>query len=132
MNIQLSRWKVQELSLKLKKSPSESKPKKQSFTLSLGNSFSESSKKEFSIAFQIVIDDIDFDLSLEMVFFFKLDSDVTEEFKTSKFISINAPAIAFPFVRSYISNLTLQSGLSTIILPSVNFVEFSKLKKHQE
>ena len=51
---------------------------------------------------------------------------VDEKFKQSDFLTINAPAIAFPYVRSYISNLTLQSGFSPIILPSVNFVKLAK------
>ena len=64
-----------------------------------------------------------------MAFLFQMDENVTNDFRDSDFVKINAPAIAFPYLRSYISNLTLQSGFSPIILPSINFVEFAKQNK---
>ena len=77
----------------------------------------------------IDIKDEEFNILMEMVFLFELEEDVDEKFKQSDFLTINAPAIAFPYVRSYISNLTLQSGFSPIILPSVNFVKLAKKNK---
>ena len=68
----------------------------------------------------------EFGISLEMAFLFELNENIDEKFKQSDFLTVNAPAIAFPYVRSYISNLTLQSGFSPIILPSVNFVKLAK------
>lgn len=53
---------------------------------------------------------------------FETDSDIDEKFKRSSFPYVNAPAIAYPYLRAYISNLTLNSGYSPIMLPSVNFV----------
>lgn len=38
----------------------------------------------------------------------------------NKFIALNAPAILFPYVRSFVSCLTAQSGMEPIILPTVN------------
>ena len=67
-----------------------------------------------------------------MLFLFQVDQIVDEEFKQSDFIKVNAPAIAFPYVRSYISNLTLQSGFAPIILPSVNFVTLNENKKNND
>ena len=61
-----------------------------------------------------------------MLFTFGLDEDITEEFKVSDFPKINAPAIAFPYLRAFISNVTLQSGFNPVMLPSINFVEFAK------
>lgn len=104
----------------------EKKTKKNSFNLSMGHFFSEENSKEFGIGFRINIKDEEFNILMEMVFLFELDKDVDEKFKQSDFLTINAPAIAFPYVRSYISNLTLQSGFSPIILPSVNFVKLAK------
>ncbi|MFK2635956.1 protein-export chaperone SecB [Bacteroides fragilis] len=104
----------------------EKKTKKNSFNLSMGHFFSEENSKEFGIGFRINIKDEEFNILMEMVFLFELDEDVDEKFKQSDFLTINAPAIAFPYVRSYISNLTLQSGFSPIILPSVNFVKLAK------
>ena len=125
MNIQLKEWKVKNLSFKINDIQIEKKTKKNSFNLSMGHFFSEENSKEFGIGFRINIKDEEFNI-LEMVFLFELDEDVDEKFKQSDFLTINAPAIAFPYVRSYISNLTLQSGFSPIILPSVNFVKLAK------
>ena len=40
--------------------------------------------------------------------------------------AINAPAIAFPYLRSFLSILTMQAGYPPVMIPSVNFVEFAK------
>ena len=129
MNIQLKEWKVKNLSFKINDIQIEKKTKKNSFNLSMGHFFSEENSKEFGIGFRINIKDEEFNILMEMVFLFELEEDVDEKFKQSDFLTINAPAIAFPYVRSYISNLTLQSGFSPIILPSVNFVKLTKKNK---
>ena len=129
MNIQLKEWKVKNLSFKINDIQIEKKTKKNSFNLSMGHFFSEENSKEFGIGFRINIKDEEFNILMEMVFLFELDENVDEKFKQSDFLTINAPAIAFPYVRSYISNLTLQSGFSPIILPSVNFVKLEKKNK---
>ena len=126
MNIQLKEWKVKNLSFKINDIQIEKKTKKNSFNLSMGHFFSEENSKEFGIGFRINIKDEEFNILMEMVFLFELDEDVDEKFKQSDFLTINAPDIAFPYVRSYISNLTLQSGFSPIILPSVNLVKLAK------
>ncbi len=126
MNIQLKEWKVKNLSFKINDIQIEKKTKKNSFNLSMGHFFSEENSKEFGIGFRINIKDEEFNILMEMVFLFELDEDIDEKFKQSDFLTINVPAIAFPYVRSYISNLTLQSGFSPIILPSVNFVKLAK------
>jgi len=53
---------------------------------------------------------------------FATDSVVDDEFKKSGFPYVNAPAIAYPFLRVFVSNLTLNAGYSPVMLPSVNFV----------
>ena len=100
--------------------------------MSIGYSFPEDNDTEFGIGFIIDIGDAEFKITLEMLFFFQVDQVVDEELKQSDFVKINAPAIAFPYVRSYISNLTLQSGFNPIILPSVNFVALVRNKNENE
>ena len=87
---------------------------------------------EFVIAFDITIEGVELTLDLHMDFFFKANQDLDEEFKKSDFVKVSAPAIAFPYIRSYISNLTLQSGYPTVILPSINFVRLAKEKERKE
>ena len=44
-----------------------------------------------------------------------------EVVKTEKFLHIIAPAIAYPYVRAFISNVLLVSNLDPAILPVINF-----------
>lgn len=57
---------------------------------------------------------------------FECSHGIDENFLRTEFGRISAPAIGFPFVRAFISTLSLQAGLAPIILPSINFVQFSK------
>lgn|SRR5680860_391573 len=122
MKIQLENWKVLNLNFVFR----EEERSEDSFDLKTGNFFPEKEEKTFRIGFEIEIKDKKFDLSIEAIFMFKLDENVSEEFKLSDFPKINAPAIAFPYLRAYISNLTLQSGFEPVMLPSINFVNLSK------
>ena len=57
---------------------------------------------------------------------FGTSETIDEDFKESDFVKINSPAIAFPFLRSFISNLTLNAGLSPFILPAYNFAKIKE------
>ncbi|MBK8112355.1 MAG: protein-export chaperone SecB [Saprospiraceae bacterium] len=59
-----------------------------------------------------------FNLSLLAIGEFRHSEAIDEKMKLN-FVNTNAPAIVFPYVRSYISTLTSLSGsqISTIILP---------------
>ncbi len=57
---------------------------------------------------------------------FKADATVTHEFLRSPMASINAPAIAFPFLRSFVMSMTVNAGYTAVVLPTVNFVELFK------
>lgn len=122
MKIQLKNWKIVDVDLK---SVEQNSNDKNSFDLSTEHFFAEEKPNEFSIGFEIKIVDVEFNLSLEAIFFFRLNKKITEAFKISDFPKINAPAIAFPYLRAYISNLTLQSGYKPVILPSINFIRFA-------
>ena len=81
----------------------------------------------FSVVFNVkLVHPEDFTLEVEYVTYFKTSESIDEEFKASTFPSVNAPAIAFPFLRSFISTLTLNAGYNPVLLPSINF---SKIKK---
>ena len=122
MNIQLQSWEIKNLSLE---AVHETQEKKQTFRFSCGNGLSESDERVFFVGFKVVLNDSKFNLRLEMHFSFETDEPLTDEFVNSPFLKVNAPAIAFPYLRSYISNLTMQSGFGTVILPSVNFVKIA-------
>ncbi|WP_103867239.1 protein-export chaperone SecB [Aquimarina sp. I32.4] len=122
MKIQLESWKVQNLSLNMIDGARE----ENSFGLKTGQVFPENERTKFIILFNIDLKDKFFNLDFEVSFVFSTEKEIDEEFKFSDFPKINAPAIAFPFIRSYISNLTLQSGFEAVILPSINFVKLAK------
>ncbi|MBL4560672.1 MAG: preprotein translocase subunit SecB [Bacteroidales bacterium] len=123
MKIQLEGWKVQSLDFKMK---DEHKKGNDSFQLKVGQLFPNDNKRTFVILFDIALESNVFNLNFEAAFSFSVENDITEEFISSNFPKINAPAIAFPYIRAYISNLTLQSGFKPVILPSINFVKLSK------
>lgn len=70
----------------------------------------------FGIHFDVALDYPDFfNLSLTAVGGFILESGLSEIEKKS-FINMNAPAIMFPYVRSFIATLTANMGKSTSAL----------------
>lgn len=123
MKIQLDNWKVINLNFTFL---DENKREENSFDLKSGSFFPENDNKSFGVGFNIDVKDVDFDLTAEVIFMFNVDEEITEDFKLSNFPKINAPAIAFPYLRAYISNITLQSGFDPVILPSINFVKLAE------
>lgn len=133
MKIQLKNWETNNLSF-IRLEDNE-KRDKNSFDLKTDNYFSDDKANNncFGVIFNLAIKDKNFDLFVETVFHFELiDEELTEEFKNSSFPIINAPAIAFPYLRAFVSNLTLQAGTLPVILPSINFVELAKQNSTQE
>lgn len=124
MKLQLISTKITEVDLKSLDKKDVSIKKK--FGLNVSSIFSKVNKKRFAIVFKINLDNPEFKLAVTSTHWFEAEKPFSEEFKLSDFININAPAIAFPFLRAYISNLTLQSGFEPAILPSMNFVEMAK------
>lgn len=84
--------------------------------------------KRFVIEFILNIEDPenDFLINIQSSAFFEVDNPFDEEFKKSSFVRISAPAIAFPYLRAFVSNLTLNAGINPIILPSYNFVKMAE------
>lgn len=119
MQLQLTNWRVVELSYKVGHNDS----RENTFELSTKRKFPEDEPMSFYILFEVKIEGKEFTLELFCTFRFELEEGVTEEFKSSDFPAVNAPAIAFPFIRAYVSNLTLQSGIDPVILPSINFTK---------
>lgn len=52
---------------------------------------------------------------------FSSSEDLDDEFLNSPFVKINAPAILYPFIRAYISTITINASLEAILLPTLNF-----------
>jgi preprotein translocase subunit SecB len=126
--IKLDSVQVTNLSLETKTfNPSVTATNDLETTLNFGQAYSEEDSKKFSILFKVVISNPnkDFVMSVNVTAHFESSVNVDNEFKKSSFVQISAPAIAFPFVRAFISNLTLNSGYNPIILPSFNFIKIA-------
>lgn len=129
MKIQLDNWEIQKLNFSVIQ---DKEREHNSFDLGTANFFPEEKIDSFGVIFEVDVKDKKFDLHVEAVFFFSLDQEITEEFKVSSFPRVNAPAIAFPYLRAFISNLTLQAGFESVILPSINFIRLAEENTNRE
>lgn len=97
----------------------------QSFNLAFGVNYDAQDDSIFNVVFDLeVFNPNDFKLKCKFAVWFKTSEPINEAFKNSHFPTVNAPAIAFPFLRSLISTITLNAGFTPAILTSVNFTEF--------
>lgn len=87
--------------------------------------------KKFTLTLKVLIKDEEKNLELVMKMdgIFAYEADDMQELVP--FISMNAPAIMFPYIRAYISNITALGGMPPIILPTLNIEGVGKelLKK---
>ncbi|RRJ91467.1 protein-export chaperone SecB [Flavobacterium macacae] len=90
----------------------------------------EISSNHFSIKLSVILKSKGFNFSVNSIAIFQTDQQLDDNFINSPFCKINAPAIAFPFVRTFISNTTLNSGYDPVILPSFNFVKIYNEEKN--
>lgn len=77
--------------------------------------------KEYRVMFKGNFENSLFDLNLQFVTVFGTEEAIDEEFKSSELVRVNSLAIAFPFMRSFISTFTINSGIPSFILPAYNF-----------
>ncbi len=84
------------------------------------------SKNEFNIAVEVIIKDSDNDFIIKMVGVGIFLFESVEDKNLEDFISLNAPAIIFPYIRAFIANMTAQTGFGTINLPTLNLSSFKE------
>ncbi|WP_051168348.1 protein-export chaperone SecB [Marinospirillum minutulum] len=83
----------------------------------------------FAVCFQIKLTaslDVNLVISCEYWAFFEGEEPLSKEFLEGSFASINAPAIAYPYLRSFITNTLVGAGYPALYLPTVNFVELNE------
>ena len=88
-----------------------------------GIMFSPEHDKQFIVQFEVKqkSDKTDFEIFTKYLALFECKDSITDEFRNSEFVNMNAPAIAFPYLRSFISSFVLESGYDPVILPTLNF-----------
>ncbi len=104
--------------------------KNNSFSFSHLCKFNEQKSKEFVISFNFSLTSgHNFKVDFVHNFHFECDEDITEDFLKSHYTSVNAPAIAYPYVRAFVATLLLNAGLESVLLPAINFVEHAKAQQ---
>ncbi|HRI48029.1 MAG TPA: protein-export chaperone SecB [Ignavibacteriaceae bacterium] len=85
--------------------------------------FFDENDKGYSVQFNVNVYDEHkaFLIELIAIAVFECRDVITEDFKNSHFIQVNSPAIAFPFIRSFITTVTANAGINPVILPAFNF-----------
>jgi len=96
--------------------------------------FYDTKDKEFDILFSVEIKNKDnsFLMEAKALARFLTNGVITDDFKNSSFTKISAPAIAFPYLRAYISTVTLNSGIHPVVLPAFNFTNVKVVKDDKE
>ena len=69
-----------------------------------------------------------FSLQVQSLGNFEIIGKITKEVKDN-YLYISSPSIIYPYVRAFISNITLQSGMQPIIIPPMNFSSTPTKKK---
>lgn len=90
--------------------------------------FSKKKKNTFVVKFDLELhskEDEKFKSKLVMAAIFETEQDMDDDFKKSDFVQLNAPAIAFPYLRSFVTTVTTLAGYKPIILPTINLSRLS-------
>lgn len=77
-------------------------------------------KSLFDLTLDVIVEDEEKNLVVEMTILGNFECFADDQVLLGSFMCINAPAILFPYIRSYVSNLTALSGTAPIILPTLN------------
>jgi preprotein translocase subunit secB len=87
--------------------------------------------KSFTLTLNVLVrdDKKNLNISLSIDGVFEYDTDSMQELLP--FICHNAPAILFPYIRAYISNITALGGIAPIILPTLNLESVGKTLKDE-
>ena len=75
---------------------------------------------QFHINIEIDIIDSENNFKLKMLSVGIFETNFEDEKALFSFISLNGPAIIFPYIRSFIANFTSLSGFDTLTLPTLN------------
>ena len=87
--------------------------------------------RNYTVNFNVLLTDSKKGLTVKLnaSALFEAQNKITEEFKNSQFVRTNSPAIAFPYLRSFITTLTSNTGIGQVILPTMNFSQMESEDK---
>lgn len=78
---------------------------------------------KYSVQMTADIKNEDISLSVTAVGIFKFTSEIQDENMQNEMVRLNGAAIMFPFIRSQISQITAQPGMTPIVVPALNITK---------
>ena len=82
--------------------------------------------QQFHINIDLEIFDAENEFKLKMLCVGIFEYIVEDEQLLLNFLSVNGPAIVFPYIRSFVSSFTALSGFDTITLPTLNLSSYKE------
>lgn len=135
MKISLVHTEVAELAFHreiTKKGEGESGEEKAAVSINFSTLLDEVNANFFSVVFDLsLLQPRGYNMQLKYLSWFECSEKLDENFLKTPFATINAPAIAYPYLRSYVTNLVVSSGFKPTILPVINFIQFSENKEKE-
>ncbi len=83
-------------------------------------------RKDFFLKIKLVLIDYEEGFAIEMESIGTFQYEDMEQDLLEKYISINSPAIIFPYIRAFISSYTSLSGFETVTLNTMNMLGYSE------
>lgn len=90
------------------------------------NGIFEEDNKMFILTLNVLVKDKKSSLEVKMTVTGKFKYKTNDIQELVPYLGFNAPAIIFPYIRAYITNITALGGMSPIILPTLNMESVGK------
>lgn len=90
------------------------------------NGIFEEDKIMFILTLNVLVKDKKSNLEVKMTVTGKFEYETNDIQELVPYLGFNAPAIMFPYIRAYITNITALGGMSPIILPTLNMENVGK------
>ena len=90
------------------------------------NGIFEEDNKMFILTLNVLVKDKKSSLEVKMTVTGKFEYETNDIQELVPYFGFNAPAIMFPYIRAYITNITALGGMSPIILPTLNMESVGK------
>ena len=90
------------------------------------NGIFEEDNKMFILTLNVLVKDKKSSLEVKMTVTGKFEYETNDIQELVPYLGFNAPAIIFPYIRAYITNITALGGMSPIILPTLNMESVGK------
>ncbi|RYY07263.1 MAG: protein export chaperone secb [Sphingobacteriaceae bacterium] len=87
---------------------------------------------QFHLQLEVTINEEEgkFEIHLETESIFEYPKNANLEFYKNSLFIVNAPAIVFPYLRAYITNLTALSGIPVLTIPTFNLSNLGESLKN--